>query len=117
MNRGMTAAYSEAGSWRGPKTLKYRRPTVSTPYRRDHTRAYISVVAFESAYGEIGAGGCSSHFGSGGSSPYTDDDEAYTTRRTPARRAASSTVRVPLTLWSLAPSGSSTERGTDRMAA
>ena len=30
MKRGMTAAYSEAGSWRGPKTLKYRRPTVST---------------------------------------------------------------------------------------
>ena len=55
--------------------------------------------------------------GSSGRSPYTDDDEAYTTRRTPARRAASSTFNVPVTLWSLAPSGSATERGTERMAA
>src|SRR3990167_6012357 len=46
-----------------------------------------------------------------------DEDEAYTTRRTPASRAASRRFSVPVTLFSFAPSGSSTERGTERMAA
>src|SRR5205823_7924323 len=50
-------------------------------------------------------------------SPYTDDDDAYTTRATRARRAASSTWSVPVTLFALAPRGSFTDRGTDRIAA
>src|SRR5439155_311841 len=45
------------------------------------------------------------------------DDDAYTTRAPRARRAASSTLRVPVTLSSLAPRGSFTDRGTDRIAA
>ena len=49
MKRGITAAYSEAGSWRGPKTLKYRRPTVSTWYSRLHTAAYCSSAALDTA--------------------------------------------------------------------
>src|SRR3990172_1354308 len=46
-----------------------------------------------------------------------DEDEAYTTRRTPASRAAVRRFSVPVTLFSFAPSGSSTDRGTERMAA
>src|SRR5438093_305833 len=65
----------------------------------------------------MGAGRWSSRLGSSGRSPYTEDDEAYTTRFTCRRRAASSTCSVPFTLLSLAPSGSFTERGTERMAA
>src|SRR5882724_10052884 len=65
----------------------------------------------------MGAGAWSSRLGSSGLAPYTDDEEAYTTRGTAWRRAASSTCRVPSTLLALAPSGSATERGTERMAA
>jgi hypothetical protein len=32
MKLGMTAAYCDSGSWRSPKTLKYRKATVSGPY-------------------------------------------------------------------------------------
>src|SRR2546430_13206383 len=94
--------------------------------RRRHTRfdcdwssdvCSSDLAAFDTAYGEIGAGGCSSCFGRSGRSPYTDDDDPYTTRATRPRRAASSTLSVPVTLFSLAPSGSFTERGTDRIAA
>jgi hypothetical protein len=31
MNRESTPEYCEEGSWRGPKTLKYRKETVSNP--------------------------------------------------------------------------------------
>src|SRR2546430_7664271 len=57
--------------------------------RRRHTRfdcdwssdvCSSDLAAFDTAYGEIGAGGCSSCFGRSGRSPYTDDDDAYTTR-------------------------------------
>jgi hypothetical protein len=39
-----------------------------------------------------------------------------TTRRTPARRAASSILSVPLMFTSSVVSGSATERGTDAIA-
>ena len=55
--------------------------------------------------------------GNSGFAPYTEDDDAYTTRGTPAVRAACRTCSVPVTLFSLAPRGSATDRGTDRMAA
>src|SRR3989442_28330 len=42
----------------------------------------------------------SSAKGAGVASPYTDDDEPNTIRRRPARRAASSTRTVPVTLVS-----------------
>ena len=76
MNFGITAAYSLLGSCRGPNTLKYRRPTVSTPKSRCHTEPYSSPATLLAAYGEIGAVGWSSRLGSIGLSPYTDDDEA-----------------------------------------
>src|SRR5206468_8472081 len=82
-----------------------------------HPAASCPPATFDTAYGEIGAGGCSSRLGGSGRSPYTDDDDAYTTRATRARRAASSTLSVPVTLFSLAPRGSFTDRGTDRIAA
>ena len=50
-------------------------------------------------------------------SPYALLDAAYTTRRTPAVRAAWSTVTVPVTHASCVSSGFSTLRGTDAKAA
>src|SRR5690606_19854564 len=49
--------------------------------------------------------------------PYTDDDEANTTRRTLLRRAASSTFRKPEVFTSCVVKGSATERGTEHSAA
>jgi len=49
--------------------------------------------------------------------PYTDEDEAMTTRSVLASRAASTTLSVPVTLTALVASGSCTERGTDGRAA
>src|SRR5574341_889295 len=48
----------------------------------------------------------SSVLGRPATSPYTDEEEAYTTRRVPAARAAWSRVRVPQTLTALVGSGS-----------
>ena len=56
-------------------------------------------------------------FGNVGVSPYAEDDAAYTTRFTFASRAATSTLTVPSTLASLLPSGSSTDFGTEGIAA
>src|SRR5437763_8349826 len=72
---------------------------------------------FWQAYGLSGAGGMSSVSGSVGWSPYTDDDDEYTTRRTPASTAAFSTRRLPVTLTACVPMGSSIERGTRASAA
>ena len=65
----------------------------------------------------MGSGVMSSRFGRSGFAPYTDDDEANTTRRTPASRAVSRMLRVPVTFDSLLVSGSCTERGTEGRAA
>ena len=68
-------------------------------------------------YGEMGIVCRSSRLGSAGFAPYTDDEDAKTTRRTPLSRAASSTLSVPMTFEALLVSGSRTERGTDGRAA
>lgn len=47
--RGMTAAYSDCGSCRGPKTLKYRSESVSKPKSRPKTAMYCSPVCFDTA--------------------------------------------------------------------
>ena len=65
-----------------------------------------SPASLLTAYGEIGATGWSSRFGSCGFEPYTDDEDAYTTRRTPASRAASRTFSVPVTFTAFVVSGS-----------
>ena len=66
----------------------------------------------------MGAVGWSSRLGRSGRSPYTDEDEAYTTRGFFfCFAAATRRCSTPVTLEELAPSGSSTERGTDRSAA
>ena len=59
----------------------------------------------------------SSRFGSVGVSPYADDDPAYTTRLTPASRAATSTFSVASMLARFDVIGSVTDRGTDGIAA
>ena len=59
----------------------------------------------------------SSCLGSVGVLPYADDEPAKTSRRTPASRAATSTLRVASTLARFEVIGSFTERGTDGMAA
>jgi hypothetical protein len=69
------------------------------------------------AYGDIGIGRMSSRFGSSGVSPYADDDAAKTTRRTPLRRATSSTVTVPPQFTASDSIGVSTLRGTEPSAA
>src|SRR5207302_11373087 len=62
-------------------------------------------------------GGMSSCLGSVGVSPYTEDDAAYTTRLTLASRAATSRFTVASTFARLLPRGSSTDFGTDGIAA
>jgi len=57
------------------------------------------------AYGENGAAGRPSCFGIAGFWPYTDDEEAYTTRGSSWSRAADSTFSVPVTLEALLASG------------
>ena len=54
----------------------------------------------------------SSRLGRAAASPYTDDEPAYTKRRTPASRAATSMVRVAVALLRCEEAGSSTERAT-----
>ena len=66
----------------------------------------------------MGAVGWSSRLGRSGRSPYTEDEDAYTTRGFFFWRAAATrTWSVPVTFEALAPSGSATERGTERIAA
>ncbi len=49
--------------------------------------------------------------------PDTDEDDAMTTLRVPASRAASATLRVPVTLIALVVSRSWIDRGTEGRAA
>ena len=49
--------------------------------------------------------------------PYTEEEEAITTRRTPISRAACSTFTVPVAFISWQTRGSATERGTEGRAA
>src|SRR5712691_10381351 len=112
MNFGITAAYCDAGSCRAPKTLKYRRVTVSNPYVATNAAQYCSPVNLATAYGERGRGSISSCLGSSLVSPYADDEPAYTNRFTPASFAASIRLSVPSPLMSFVVTGSMTERGT-----
>jgi hypothetical protein len=68
------------------------------------------------AYGAIGSVGADSWRGSDPVLPYTDDDDANTTRRASSSRAASSTLSVPSTVTALVVSGSWSERGTEGSA-
>ncbi len=117
MNNGITAAYWLSGRWRGPYTLKYRIETVSSRNSSQNTRQYCSPATFETAYGERGTSGAVSGVGRISAPPYTDDDDAATTRRTPASRLATSTVRVPPVFARSVASGCSTLRNTARWAA
>src|SRR6266498_224339 len=65
----------------------------------------------------MGRGGTSSVTGSRSASPYTDEDDAYTTRSAPASRAAIRTLSVPVALASCDARGAATDRATDGMAA
>src|SRR5690349_16712393 len=96
MNFGTTAAYCEFGSCLGPKILKYRNATASTANEAANARQYSSPASFVTAYGDNGFGTIPSCFGSSVVFPYADDDAAYTTRLTPASRAAISTLSVPV---------------------
>jgi len=71
------------------------------PYRCANACAISSPARLLAAYGEMGhTAAASSAKGADVASPYTDDDEPNTIRRRPARRAASSTRTVPVTLVS-----------------
>ena len=59
----------------------------------------------------------SSRLGSVGVSPYTDEDPAYTSRLTPASRAATRMFNDAVTFAWFDVIGSLTDRGTDGMAA
>ena len=48
-NAGITAAYSELGSCRGPNTLKYRNDTVGNPYTRVKVLQYCSAASLLTA--------------------------------------------------------------------
>jgi hypothetical protein len=69
------------------------------------------------AYGESGRPVLSSTCGIVRASPYTELDDAYTTRRAPASRAATSTLRNPSTFTWLLLKGSASDRGTEASAA
>src|SRR5829696_9880582 len=116
-NTEMTPEYGDEGSWRGPKTLKYRIETVSSPYSFVNICRYCSPTTFCSAYGDNGLLGMSSRLGSVGVLPYADDEPANTSRLTWASRAATSTLSVASTLARFDAIGSLTERGTDGIAA
>jgi len=82
--------------------------------------AHVKRLVFagsSAAYGDSGFGGMSSCFGSVGESPYTDEEPAYTSRLTPASRAATRMFNEASTFARFDSSGSSTERGTDGIAA
>src|SRR5690242_14073178 len=91
--------------------------TVSRPYNFVNIWQYCSTTSFWSAYGDSGLVGMSSRFGRVGVLPYADEEPAYTSRRTPASRAATSTLSDALTFARFDVTGSLTERGTDGMAA
>jgi hypothetical protein len=55
--------------------------------------------------------------GSWGDSPYTADDDAYTSFFTPAKRAASSKFKVPSMFMQFAVNGLAIDLGTDGRAA
>src|SRR6188472_2284704 len=93
MKSEITPEYGDEGSCRGPNTLKYRVVTVSSPYNCVNIWQYCSATSFCSAYGDSGAVGIVSTFGSVGVLPYADDEPAYTTRLTPASRAATRTFK------------------------
>ena len=65
----------------------------------------------------MGLAGISSRFGKTGELPYTDDEDAYTTRFTFASFAATNTFNVPVTFTSFVAIGLSTERATEGKAA
>src|SRR5437667_12325501 len=98
MNAGNTAAYFDSGCWPGPNTLKYRSDTVERPFTLLQTRQYCSPASLLTAYGDWGSVRMSSWLTGSVESPYTLELEAYTTRRTPASSAATSTCRVPAAL-------------------
>jgi hypothetical protein len=91
--------------------------TVSRPYSVVNIFKYCSPTTFCSAYGDSGLTGISSCFGSVGVLPYADEEAANTSRRTPASRAATSTLSVASTFARLEVMGSVTDRGTDGIAA
>src|SRR5881409_1536652 len=91
--------------------------TVSRPYNCVNIWQYCSATSFCREYGDSGAVGIVSTFGSVGVLPYADDDPAYTTRRTPASRAATRTFSEASMLARLDVIGSWTDRGTEGMAA
>src|SRR3984885_15393792 len=62
-------------------------------------------------------GAMSSRFGRVGLAPYTDEDDDTMTWGKPPRRAASSTIMVPVALTWWVAMGSANERGTDARAA
>ena len=74
-------------------------------------------MSFWSAYGVSGSSGVSSRVGSTAVLPYTEEDPANTSLRTPASRAATSRFSVASTLARWQNTGSATDRGTDGMAA
>src|SRR6266508_2715477 len=116
-NNEITPEYGDPGSCRGPNTLKYRIVTVSKPYNSVNIWQYCSATSFCRAYGDSGLAAMSSRLGSVGVSPYADDEPAYTSRLTPASRAATSTFSDAVMFERFDVIGSLMERGTDGMAA
>src|SRR5262245_54755027 len=77
---------------------------------------YCSAASLETAYGASGATDWDSRLGIPGALPYTELEDAKTTRRTPASRAASRTLSVPSTFTALEVSGSWMDLGTEGIA-
>ena len=72
---------ARSGRWRGPKTVKKRRQVTSSEYRWCAVNSSSSPLRFVDAYGETGfRHGSDSLNGGSLSRPYTDDDDANTSR-------------------------------------
>src|SRR5438105_12197249 len=97
--------------------LKKRVDTVSSPYVAENACAYSSPDSLTAAYGDRGRPGTSSDWPVAlDSPPYALLLAAYTTRRTPLRRAASRTCTVAVAQARWLTSGVSTLRWTEASA-
>src|SRR6266487_596966 len=91
-----------------PYTLPHRAIRVGRPYVTAYVCANVSVIALEASYGSVPASGSLSTYGRRRLLPYalTLDATAIATGGSVARRHASSTFQVPMTLVANVATGS-----------
>src|ERR1022692_323036 len=112
-----TTPASPVGSCRGPNTLASRSTACLVWCSRLYRSTYCSAQYLAIPYGDSGSGSTSSRDGIGASRPYRAPPVEQNSTRTPAARAASSTLTVPTTLVCASRAGSATDTRTSICAA